>query len=290
MSRTAVLESLHFVPAAGWTRVAFTVVRAGKVAAAPDYRIERAAHPGQDILFCLAGAGEVATEGQRLDLRAGQLVWIANEGPHGHAADRRDPWTLLWFRLDGPNLAGLRRQIFGDGPSRVVFPQGLSPIPWFDRLFAALRSADGGLDLRLNVMVAEFLLMLDRGRAGVATRGLPAPLASLVEAMRSNLRLAWEGADMGSAAGLGPSQIRRLFRRHLRTSPRQWLIRERIAHAQSLLLQTPAPLAEVAELSGFCDVYHFGREFRRAVGVAPATWRRSEIGTRGTATADPGPG
>ncbi len=39
-----------------------------------------------------------------------------------------------------------------------------------------------------------------------------------------------------------------------------------------------AKLTEIAGLCGFCDVYHFGRAFKRAVGVAPATWRRAELG------------
>jgi AraC-like DNA-binding protein len=278
MLDTVFLENLHYVPTAGWARCAFTVIRAGKVATAADYRVARMSHPGQDILFCLAGAGEVETDGHRFELRPGQLAWIANERPHAHAADRRNPWTLLWLRLDGPAPAELRRQMFGEDPPRVTFAEGAGPIPWFDRLFSAMRGGDHGLDLQLNLLVAELMLLIGRCRAGPAGEGLPAPLAALVAAMRANLRAGWSAAEISGVTGLGESQTRRLFRRYLRNSPRQWLLRERITHAQSLLVQTRAPLAEIAELCGFCDVYHLGREFRRAIGIAPATWRRSEIG------------
>jgi AraC-like DNA-binding protein/uncharacterized RmlC-like cupin family protein len=279
-AKTAFLESLHYVPEAGWTRSALTVLRAGKVAAGPDYRVARSVHQGQDIVYCLSGNGFVETLGQRIEVGPGQLAWIANEAPHAHMADPRTPWTVLWFRFDGPDPVALREKLFGDGLPRVDFVDGAHPVPWFEKLFAALRRRDAGLDLRLNHLVAEFLTMIDQTLAGTAARDFPAPLAALLGAMRANLGQPWSAADLSEVSGLGHSQTRRLFRRHLRTSPRQWLIRERLMQAQSLLLENDAPLAEIADLCGFCDVYHFGREFKRSVGIAPAAWRRSELGSR----------
>ena len=48
--------------------------------------------------------------------------------------------------------------------------------------------------------------------------------------------------------------------------------------AQTLLVSSEMPLAQVADRCGFCDVYHFSREFKRTVGSPPATWRRNERG------------
>ena len=276
-SVTLFLESLHNVPAEGWTAAAYSVVRAGKVAAAPDYRVERAAHPGQDVLFCIAGAGFIETLGQRLEVRPGQLVWIANEEPHRHAAEPRDPWTVLWFRLDGPNPPALRQMLFGAEAPRIQFADDASPLLWFERLFATLRSRNFGLDLHLNQLVSEFLSIADRHVVGT-TSDLPQPLARVVQAMRDNLRLTWNAEALTEITGLGASQTRRLFRRHLRTSPRQWLIRERLLEAQSLLMRETARVSEVAERCGFCDVYHFSREFKQFSGLPPTVWRRHEIG------------
>lgn len=275
---TLILDSLHYVPAPGWTRTAFSVLRAGRVAAAPDYRIARAAHPGQDVLYCLSGGGSVETLGQRVEVKAGQLVWIANEAPHVHFADPHAPWTLLWFRLDGPDPAAMREKLFGDTFPRASFAEATGPIAWFDKLFATMRNRDPGLDLRLNHLVAEFLTIVDRALAGSATQAYPAPLAAVTGAMRADLGRTWSAAELSAVTGLGASQTRRLFHKHLRTSPRQWLIRERLMHVQSLLTQDDKPLAEIADVCGFCDVYHLGREFKRSVGIAPAAWRRSELG------------
>jgi AraC-like DNA-binding protein len=275
---TAFLESFHYVPEPGWMRSAFGVPRAGKLAAAPDYRIARASHTGQDILYCLTGAGVVETLGQRLEVQEGDLVWIANERPHAHVADPRAPWTLLWFRLDGPNPAALREKLFRDGAPRVATVERAIVIAWFDRLFSAMRGRELGIDLRLNHLVGEFLTIVDRALTGSALPRLPDALAAVLKAFRADPRRRWSASELSSLTGLCESQTRRLFRIHLRASPRQWLTRERLMHAQALIIRNEAPLAEIAEACGFCDVYHFSREFKRSVGMPPAAWRGSELG------------
>ncbi len=274
----SVLESLHFVPEAGWGQAAFSILRAGKMAAAPDYRVVRDRHVGQDVLFCVSGTGFVETMGQKIAVRAGELAWIANEQPHAHHADPDDPWTLLWFRFDGPNMPLLRSKMFGEAVSLAKIEDELPLRNWFERLFAAMHTGGSGLEFRLNHLVGEFLSILDGAIRGDRHGALPEPLRLALSAMRGDIRKSWDSDALSALTHLSPSHLRRLFRKHLRTSPHQWLLRERLTRAQGLITDSDVAVAEVAELCGFCDVYHFSREFKRSIGTPPATWRRREAG------------
>jgi len=59
--------------------------------------------------------------------------------------------------------------------------------------------------------------------------------------------------------------------------------------AKQKLRATAASLAEVADLVGYESEAAFSRAFKKAVGTAPATWRRANIGGARPGQAPGGP-
>jgi transcriptional regulator GlxA family with amidase domain len=171
-------------------------------------------------------------------------------------------------------------RLFGEGVPRIAARDRAELITWFERLFFTLRRRDRNLDFRLNQLVSEFFLLMARSLATPALRDASDPLGAVVAAVRADIGRSWSAMEIAHLAQLSPSQVRRLFQKNLRESPRRWLIRERLIAAQSLMIRDNAPIASIAEACGFCDVYHFGREFKRVVGASPAAWRRAELGLR----------
>lgn len=80
--------------------------------------------------------------------------------------------------------------------------------------------------------------------------------------------------DLATACELSVRHFTRAFRQTTGLAPHQWLVQRRIERAKDLLSRTIQPLAAVAADCGFADQSHFRYVFTRAVGIAPAEWRR----------------
>lgn len=84
-------------------------------------------------------------------------------------------------------------------------------------------------------------------------------------------------ADIAEHAGLSPFHFLRSFKRALGVTPHQFLVQSRLSRAAALLLDTEAPVTDVAYAAGFADLANFNRSFRQALGCSPREMRHSKI-------------
>ena len=81
--------------------------------------------------------------------------------------------------------------------------------------------------------------------------------------------------ELAAVCGLSASRFAHAFRNSFGIAPYQWLQARRIDRAKTMLAGPAGPPADVALACGFADQSHFGRVFRRAVGMSPGAFRRS---------------
>ena len=73
--------------------------------------------------------------------------------------------------------------------------------------------------------------------------------------------------------GVSPFHLVRVFTRAVGLSPHQYLVQTRIRHATRLLTEG-LPCSFVAAMTGFADQSHLTTQFKRYLGITPASYQR----------------
>jgi AraC-like DNA-binding protein len=115
-----------------------------------------------------------------------------------------------------------------------------------------------------------------RAEVGVRPRTLAAwQLRRVRELMLEDLTRTPALGEMAAACGLSNGHFARAFKRTMGMPPHRWLVEQRVARAQELLLGTDLLVSDIAAACGFADQSHLTRAFVRKVGAPPAFWRRN---------------
>lgn len=97
-------------------------------------------------------------------------------------------------------------------------------------------------------------------------------LATITEYVEANMGRPIGLAELAGLVNVSRFHFARLFKRSTGKTAITYVERIRIRRAQSLILDTNIPLAEIALLTGFADQSHFTRRFHRYIGCTPAVF------------------
>jgi AraC-like DNA-binding protein len=99
-------------------------------------------------------------------------------------------------------------------------------------------------------------------------------ISAVVELIREEPGRRWAVADLARRAGLSRSQFTRRFAVDTGLTPERFLIQARIERATQLLRETDMSIGQMAEALGYCDVFHFSRQYRQVTGKTASAHRR----------------
>jgi AraC-like DNA-binding protein len=114
-------------------------------------------------------------------------------------------------------------------------------------------------------------------RPDAAERQLPVfqTVAQAVEIIRRDFARELLIAEIARDCGQSLRQLQRRFQSAFGISPQEFLVRTRVLAAVRLLETSVLGIAEVARACGFLDASRFAQQFKKRIGVTPASYRAS---------------
>jgi AraC family transcriptional regulator len=90
--------------------------------------------------------------------------------------------------------------------------------------------------------------------------------------------------ELSAISKLSTPYFSRAFKRTIQKTPHAYIVRRRLARAETLMLSTDIILSEIAARCGFSDQALLCRLFRQQYAQTPAAWRRERTDIRGRGT------
>lgn len=149
-----------------------------------------------------------------------------------------------------------------------------------ERIFHTFLSDNKAKDALLDLMVKELIIRLLQTRAKTMLINNPSlfennRMAFMVKYMKEHLTENITVDKLASTACMSTSNFYRTFRNTLGESPIDFLNRQRIKFAKSLIRNSSSNFSEIAIQSGFNNTSYFNRLFKRLEKVTPNQFRKN---------------
>lgn len=255
---------------------------------APGFASPLLCHAFSKFILVIAGQGRLQADGRIVVLCRDVLLHVPARTPHRLVDDAQEPVALYAACYDpDPLAAGLCEHLSRNGVAPWRLPDhGPHLVDAFRAQFREMlfeqHAKRPGWETALRSRLGDLLVRTVRMQNPEAQTtalafepGRPSAERVALYAARLETRFFFDNTldDAARATGLSRRRFTELFRNVTGQSWRPYVQQLRLKHAQKLLWETDKPIVAVVFESGFDDVSHFHRVFKRVFGVAPRAFR-----------------
>lgn len=232
------------------------------------------------ITFVLDGCGIYTLEGKTYKITRGTGFIIFPDRQISYIADQSTPWEYVFSMFHGATVPTLLSSIGLSVENPVFYFENNDEIRnILARMCQASKSSEHlGYDVIGFFYRAIALVARKYAQQRHNVDSNERYVAKACAYMEANYPYNISIQDVAAYVGVERTYFYRLFKAQTGESPQDWLMQLRLKRAVFLLTTTKIPITEIAYASGFYDLSHFTRSFRKAYGRTPSTYRADEYG------------
>jgi AraC family transcriptional regulator of arabinose operon len=228
-----------------------------------------------NLWFAISGRGELTCNGERTDIRAGTGLIF---GPGQHINAWHDPeYPIVNFAAHFIPQNKMRDTLsIPELPLRATKPTDPGLFAEIARTAVACGRIGDGLAIQQeSTLVYQLVTMLWRSHKSPPLDPIDADILSHIEDLRTQPAYRRSIPELAAAANLSCSQYSRRFTGLAGCPPNRFMMQCRINRACMLLRDSPLSIEQIAQALEYQDPFFFSRQFKRVMGVSPASYRKS---------------
>ncbi len=249
-------------------------------------------HPELELVAIDAGSGRIFAGDYQGTFRSDEIYFLGEDLPHifqstsHQAGESRSRTHVIQFRrgfagadlFDMPEFRSVS-ELFRAAARGLLVTSSLQP--QVRESMRKVHTLAGGrrvaclLELLMDLAESRSLHPLASARYDASEVPSDGRMPAVIAYIHENLTEKLTVPEAARRAGLSPNAFCRYFKRQTRRTFTDLVNELRVGEASRLLLETSDSVTDVGFASGFGNLAHFYKEFRKRVRTSPLNYRRS---------------
>ncbi|WP_438349329.1 AraC family transcriptional regulator [Paenibacillus sp. FA6] len=252
-----------------------------------------------ELLYVVQGQAATTIYGQRIDIAAGQLIFLPSGVFHQNEVVSKPDASFIGIHFDffdELNIATEADMIVNEDnihsnkfaleacsesytslSSQVVYTIPLVCIQLMEKLVHEFTMRHLGYELVCRSLILNILAHLLRiSRSISLTHASPhaSKLSKIMEQIESSPSESWCNHSIANELQLSVDYTAKLFKQTAGMPPNEFVQSIRHREARRLLSETDMTIEQIGEQVGYPDIHYFSRMFRRQEGIPASEYRK----------------
>ena len=231
------------------------------------------------LLFFIVLEGEVSItcEGSIYPLHTGDCVWLDCSRPYSHESSAELSWSLMWVHFWGKEASALYENYMNRGNPFLFRPGNSYP---FTNTLTLLYREQSRRDSLSELVSHNYLtdiitsIYLENDKNNLIPLHAPEKFLKIREYLDQHYAEKLELETLAGNFFISKFHLAREFKRIFGTTIGEYILKQRISQAKSLLRFSDLSIDEIAARCGFADGGYFIKVFKKEEKITPAKYRK----------------
>ena len=265
-------EFIIFVPPDDENDV-FCITLAGITYKNPDYRVIRNNSKQFTLEYVISGEGTVVDNTQTYHVAKGDMYMLQPGANHYYYSSSQNPWEKIWINAHGTLIENLTRTY---GIHSTVLFEKTNGYPLLKKAVDICCNhtlSASQINNEIALIFQELVILMSN--CVKKTNHISKEANILKNYLNMHINENITISELSRLILRSESQTIRIFKKYFNDTPYEYLMKNKIYRAKTLLQNTNMKVKDIAFSLGFCDEHYFSKIFKQRTFQTPKEFRQN---------------